>query len=72
MMKQGDFFRRWSNDTGTRNFLSPHIDVLVYVVSPERYRDNKAWQLLLAEGGKHAWIFVLNQSDRGHNKFDKR
>ncbi|MBE0469020.1 MAG: 50S ribosome-binding GTPase [Methyloprofundus sp.] len=43
----------------------PHIDVLVYVVSPERYRDNKAWQLLLAEGGKHAWIFVLNQSDRG-------
>jgi len=43
----------------------PHIDVLVYVVSPERYRDNKAWQLLLAEGGKHAWIFVLNQADRG-------
>lgn len=43
----------------------PHIDVLVYVVSPERYRDNKAWQLLLAEGAKHAWIFVLNQSDRG-------
>lgn len=43
----------------------PHIDVLIYVVSPERYRDNKAWQILLAEGGKHAWIFVLNQSDRG-------
>jgi len=43
----------------------PHIDVLIYVVSPERYRDNKAWQLLLAEGGKHAWIFVLNQVDRG-------
>jgi len=46
----------------------PHIDVLVYVVSPERYRDNKAWQLLLAEGGKHAWIFVLNQSDRGQEE----
>jgi len=43
----------------------PHIDVLIYVVSPERYRDYKAWQLLLAEGGKHAWIFVLNQVDRG-------
>ncbi|RLA16993.1 MAG: GTP-binding protein, partial [Gammaproteobacteria bacterium] len=43
----------------------PHIDVLIYVVSPERYRDNKAWQILKAEGGKHAWIFVLNQSDRG-------
>lgn len=43
----------------------PHIDVLLYVVSPERYRDNKAWQLLLAEGARHAWIFVLNQWDRG-------
>ena len=43
----------------------PHIDVLIYVVSPERYRDNKAWQILQAEGGRHAWIFVLNQSDRG-------
>ncbi len=43
----------------------PHIDVLIYVVSPERYRDNKAWKILLSEGGKHAWIFVLNQSDRG-------
>ncbi len=42
----------------------PHIDILVYVVSPERYRDNKTWQLLLAEGGKHAWVFVLNQADR--------
>ncbi len=43
----------------------PHIDVLLYVVSPERYRDNKAWQLLLAEGANHAWLFVLNQWDRG-------
>ncbi|MGR9101253.1 MAG: GTPase [Gammaproteobacteria bacterium] len=43
----------------------PHIDVLVYVVSPERYRDNKAWRLLLDEGGRHAWLFALNQWDRG-------
>jgi hypothetical protein len=43
----------------------PHIDVLIYVVSPERYRDNKAWQLLLAEGARHGWLFVLNQWDRG-------
>ena len=43
----------------------PHIDVLVYVVSPERYRDNKAWQILLAEGGRHAWLFTLNQWDKG-------
>ena len=43
----------------------PHIDVLVYVVSPERYRDSKAWQLLLAESGRHAWLFAINQWDRG-------
>lgn len=43
----------------------PHIDVLIYVVSPERYRDNKAWRLLLAEGGRHAWLFVMSQWDRG-------
>lgn len=46
----------------------PHIDVLVYVVSPERYRDEKAWQLLLAEGARHAWLFVLNQWDRGQEE----
>lgn len=43
----------------------PYIDLLIYVVSPERYRDNKAWRLLLAEGNRHAWVFVLNQWDRG-------
>ncbi|WP_262965874.1 GTPase [Methylobacter psychrophilus] len=46
----------------------PHIDVLVYVVSPERYRDEKAWRLLLAEGARHAWLFVLNQWDRGQDE----
>ena len=46
----------------------PHIDVLIYVVSPERYRDDKAWRLLLAEGGKHAWLFALNQWDRGRQE----
>lgn len=49
----------------------PFVDVLVYVVSPERYRDNKAWQLLLAEGATHAWLFVMNQWDRGEiSQFD--
>ena len=43
----------------------PHIDVVLYVVSPERYRDDKGWQLLREYGGDHAWIFVLNQWDRG-------
>ncbi len=46
----------------------PHIDILVYVVSPERYRDNKAWRLLLAEGAKHAWVFVMNQWDRAQQE----
>jgi len=44
----------------------PHIDVLIYVVSPERYRDDKGWRLLQAHGGEHAWLFVMNQWDRGH------
>lgn len=45
----------------------PFIDVLIYVVSPERYRDNKAWQLLLAKGANHAWLFVLNQWDKAES-----
>lgn len=44
----------------------PHIDVLIYVVSPERYRDDKGWRLLQAHGGDHAWLFVINQWDRSH------
>jgi GTPase SAR1 family protein len=43
----------------------PQIDVLIYVVSPERYRDEKAWRLLLSEGATHGWLFVMNQCDRG-------
>jgi tRNA U34 5-carboxymethylaminomethyl modifying GTPase MnmE/TrmE len=43
----------------------PHIDVLIYVVSPERYRDDKGWRLLRAHGHEHAWLFVMNQWDRG-------
>lgn len=49
----------------------PHIDILIYVVSPERYRDEKAWRLLLSEGGRHAWVFVINHWDRGEDlQFD--
>lgn len=43
----------------------PYIDVLIYVVSPDRYRDEKAWRLLLAEEAKHAWLFAFNQWDLG-------
>lgn len=49
----------------------PHIDVVVYVVSPERYRDDKGWRLLLSHGHRHAWLFVINQWDRGEEaQFD--
>ena len=43
----------------------PHIDVLIYVVSPERYRDDRGWRLLLQHGHRHAWLFVINQWDKG-------
>lgn len=57
-----------STDTHNKQLVLnwlPHIDVLIYVVSPERYRDEKAWRLLLAEGATHGWLFVMNQCDRG-------
>lgn len=43
----------------------PHIDLLIYVVSPERYRDDAGWRVLLERGHKHAWIFALNRWDEG-------
>ncbi len=46
----------------------PYIDVLLYVVSPERYRDDRGWQFLLDQGYKHAWLFVINQWDQGDEK----
>lgn len=44
----------------------PHLDVIMYVVSPERYRDDQGWQLLTNHISEHAWLFVINQWDRGH------
>lgn len=43
----------------------PYIDVLVYVVNPERYKDDQGWRLLLEHGLNHAWLFVMNHWDRG-------
>jgi 50S ribosome-binding GTPase len=43
----------------------PHIDVLIYVVSPERYLDDREWRLLRSVGAEHAWIFVMNHWDEG-------
>ncbi|MBM3203179.1 GTP-binding protein [Candidatus Woesearchaeota archaeon] len=44
----------------------PHVDVVIYVVSPERYRDDRGWRLLKQHGNQHAWLFVINQWDRGY------
>ena len=46
----------------------PHIDVVIYVVSPDRYRDDNGWRLLLEHGTKHAWLFVINHWDRGDER----
>jgi len=46
----------------------PHIDVVAYVVSPERYRDDNGWRLLLEHGTRHAWLFVINHWDRGDDR----
>ena len=43
----------------------PHVDLLIYVVSPERYRDKRGWRFLQSQGVAHGWIFVMNQWDRG-------
>lgn len=43
----------------------PHIDLVTYVVSPERYRDDAGWRVLLERGHKHGWMFVMNHWDEG-------
>lgn len=43
----------------------PHIDVLLYVVSPERYRDDQGWRLLQQHAQEHAWVFIMNHWDKG-------
>jgi hypothetical protein len=43
----------------------PHIDLLVYVVSPERYRDDAGWRVLLERRHRHGWLFVMNHWDQG-------
>lgn len=43
----------------------PHMDIVIYVVSPERYRDSRGWRWLLEQKQRHLWLFVMNQWDRG-------
>jgi len=43
----------------------PYIDWLIYVVSPERYRDDAGWRILAERGHRHHWLFVMNRWDNG-------
>lgn len=43
----------------------PYIDWLIYVVSPERYRDDAGWRILKQRGHRHHWLFVMNRWDTG-------
>jgi len=45
----------------------PYIDWLIYVVSPERYRDDIGWQLIERRHRKHHWLFVINRWDEAVN-----
>lgn len=57
-----------SVETANRDLVDawmPHLDMVLYVVSPERYRDDQGWQLLLRHATHHAWVFVMNHWDRG-------
>ncbi len=59
-----------SDETDNKNQVLqwlPHIDLLVYVVTPERYKDAEGWRLMLDNGYRHAWIFVINQWDRAES-----
>lgn len=42
----------------------PHIDLLIYVVTPERYKDAEGWRMMLENSYRHAWLFVINQWDK--------
>ncbi len=42
-----------------------HVDLLMYVVSPERYRDDVGWRVLQRRGERHGWLFVMNRWDEG-------
>lgn len=44
----------------------PYIDWLIYVVSPERYRDDAGWRVLKRRGHRHHWLFVMNRWDTGN------
>ncbi|MCB1830551.1 MAG: 50S ribosome-binding GTPase [Gammaproteobacteria bacterium] len=46
----------------------PYVDWIIYVVSPGRYQDDIGWRIVQHRGGKHSWLFVMNQWDQGHDE----
>ncbi len=57
-----------STETANRKLVFawlPYIDWVIYVVSPERYRDDAGWQIVRQRGHRHRWLFVMNQWDIG-------
>ncbi len=48
----------------------PHVDLVCYVVSPERYRDDVGWCVLRRRGHRHGWMFILNRWDEGDPQQD--
>ena len=57
-----------STETRNRDLVEewlPYLDWIVYVVSPERYHDDIGWRFLQQRARRHAWLFVMNQWDRG-------
>ena len=45
----------------------PYVDWLVYVVSPERYRDDAGWRLAAYRHDHHHWLFVVNRWDEARD-----
>lgn len=43
----------------------PFLDWLIYVVSPERYRDDVSWRIIKDRDKRHHWLFVMNHFDTG-------
>jgi hypothetical protein len=43
--------------------LLPAVDVVLYVVTPESYKNDLGWQAVLQERGRHGFAFVMNKWD---------
>ncbi len=53
-----------ANRTAVMAWL-PYVDLVAYVVSPERYRDDVGWRVLGERAARHGWLFLMNHWDTG-------